>query len=175
MVAVSKTLMVSSSNDMIDSGKCRYKTGKCLNDRSFKRNGQFHQLCMFHREKANRIQRKFDRQKRSVAKENKTGGSHHKNGKVDTTMSGRSFGAHRDCGEFFSDTDSYDGRLSVDSCDGIFKDDLWSSSSSPMSDYGMSIKLEHVCDPEPVPVNSPVTHQGRLSVDEIDFLCSAMF
>ncbi|KAF0703897.1 hypothetical protein AaE_015206 [Aphanomyces astaci] len=169
MVAVSKTLIVCSSNDMNDSGKCRYKTGKCLNDRSFKRNGQFHQLCLFHREKANRIQRKFDRQKRSVAKETK---STHKHGKVEILLSGHSFGGHRDCGEFLSDTDSYDGRLSVNSCDGIFKDDLWSSTSFVS---GMSIKLEHVCDPEPVPVNSPVAHQGRLSVDEIDFLCSAMF
>ncbi|CAK4678592.1 hypothetical protein LEN26_018612 [Aphanomyces euteiches] len=165
MVAVSKsTLLVSD-----ESGKCRYKTGKCMNDRSFKRNGQYHQLCLFHREKANRIQRKFDRQKRSIAKENKSNQKSTDNAKVlETTLS---FGNHRDV-EFFSDTDSYDGRLSVDSCDGLFKEDIW---SSPISDHGISIKLEHIGDPEPVPVNSPVTHQGRLSVDEIDFLCSAMF
>ena len=50
------------------SEKCRYKTGKCTNTRSFKRNGQPHMLCLFHREKANRIQRKFDRQKRQSAR-----------------------------------------------------------------------------------------------------------
>ncbi|KAF0696259.1 Aste57867_12957 [Aphanomyces stellatus] len=179
MVAVSKTLMVSSScssstssNDAVDNGKCRYKTGKCMNDRSFKRNGQFHQLCLFHREKANRIQRKFDRQKRSVAKESK-GVAPKDSHKIEVTLSGSTtvMSSYRDV-EFFSDTDSYDGRLSVDSCDGLFKEDIW---SSPISDHGVSIKLEHIGDPEPVPVNSPVTQQGRLSVDEIDFLCSAMF
>lgn len=52
--------------------KCRYKTGKCTNTRSSKRNGQPHQLCLYHREKANKIQRKFDRQKRQVARVKKT-------------------------------------------------------------------------------------------------------
>ncbi|CEG47279.1 uncharacterized protein PHALS_03924 [Plasmopara halstedii] len=47
-----------------DTNKCKYKTGKCRNERSSKRNGQPHQLCVYHRDKANMIQRKFDRQKR---------------------------------------------------------------------------------------------------------------
>lgn len=54
------------------ASKCRYKTGKCTNTRSSKRNGQPHQLCLYHREKANKIQRKFDRQKRQVAKVKKS-------------------------------------------------------------------------------------------------------
>lgn len=52
------------SNSLPESNRCRYKTGKCINMRSQKRNGQPHHLCRYHREKANRIQRKFDRQKR---------------------------------------------------------------------------------------------------------------
>nr|CCA23520.1 conserved hypothetical protein [Albugo laibachii Nc14] len=54
-----------------DSIKCRYKTGKCHNDRAQKRNGQPHQLCRYHRDKANQIQRKFDRQKREMARNRK--------------------------------------------------------------------------------------------------------
>ena len=43
---------------------CQYKTAKCQINRSVKRNGTLHKLCPFHREKANRIQRKFDRSRR---------------------------------------------------------------------------------------------------------------
>ncbi|KAG7399285.1 hypothetical protein PHYBOEH_009211 [Phytophthora boehmeriae] len=61
-------------NSPVASGinKCRYKTGKCTNVRSSKRNGQPHQLCLYHRDKANKIQRKFDRQKRQVARSKKS-------------------------------------------------------------------------------------------------------
>uniref|UniRef100_M4BKC3 Uncharacterized protein n=1 Tax=Hyaloperonospora arabidopsidis (strain Emoy2) TaxID=559515 RepID=M4BKC3_HYAAE len=58
------------------SNKCRYKTGKCTNVRSSKRNGQPHQLCLYHRDKANKIQRKFDRQKRQVARTKKARDTH---------------------------------------------------------------------------------------------------
>lgn len=54
-----------------EARRCRYKTGKCSNARSSKRNGQPHQLCLYHRDKANQIQRKFDRQKRQVLRERK--------------------------------------------------------------------------------------------------------
>ncbi|TYZ68800.1 hypothetical protein PybrP1_005216 [[Pythium] brassicae (nom. inval.)] len=58
-----------------EAHRCRYKTGKCRNARSSKRNGQPHQLCLYHRDKANQIQRKFDRQKRQVIRERKNSGS----------------------------------------------------------------------------------------------------
>lgn len=57
-----------------EAHRCRYKTGKCRNARSSKRNGQPHQLCLYHRDKANQIQRKFDRQKRQVLRERKSSG-----------------------------------------------------------------------------------------------------
>ncbi|KAF1323982.1 hypothetical protein FI667_g10137, partial [Globisporangium splendens] len=48
-----------------DAKRCRYKSHKCDNARSVKRNGHLHQLCSYHRDKANQTQRKFDNQKRS--------------------------------------------------------------------------------------------------------------
>ena len=51
-----------------DSNRCKYKTGKCLNIRTFKKNGSPHRLCLFHRQRANKIQRKFDRQKRQLTR-----------------------------------------------------------------------------------------------------------
>lgn len=62
----------SSAASPSAAAKCRYKTGKCTNTRSSKRNGQPHQLCLYHREKANKIQRKFDRQKRQIARVRKS-------------------------------------------------------------------------------------------------------
>ncbi|KAF1315543.1 hypothetical protein FI667_g15955, partial [Globisporangium splendens] len=50
---------------MPDAKRCRYKSRKCDNARSIKRNGHLHQLCPYHRDKANQNQRKFDNQKRS--------------------------------------------------------------------------------------------------------------
>lgn len=58
-----------------EARRCRYKTGKCCNTRSSKRNGQPHQLCLYHRDKANQIQRKFDRQKRQVQRQRKSSSS----------------------------------------------------------------------------------------------------
>jgi hypothetical protein len=52
---------------IVDDLRCRYKTGKCPNPRSRKRNSQLHQLCADHREKANLIQRKFDQTKRRLS------------------------------------------------------------------------------------------------------------
>lgn len=73
MVAGSVAAYLVDSAAPTAATKCRYKTGKCTNMRSSKRNGQPHQLCLYHREKANKIQRKFDRQKRQVARVKKTG------------------------------------------------------------------------------------------------------
>jgi hypothetical protein len=73
MVAGSVAAYLADSVAPNAATKCRYKTGKCTNMRSSKRNGQPHQLCLYHREKANKIQRKFDRQKRQVARVRKTG------------------------------------------------------------------------------------------------------
>ncbi|EGZ22702.1 hypothetical protein PHYSODRAFT_490113 [Phytophthora sojae] len=42
-------------------GKCQYKTGKCFNERTLKRNGNAHSLCEEHRIKQNLIQRRSDR------------------------------------------------------------------------------------------------------------------
>ncbi|EGZ22703.1 hypothetical protein PHYSODRAFT_252168 [Phytophthora sojae] len=42
-------------------GKCQYKTGKCSNERTLKRNGNAHSLCEEHRIKQNLIQRRSDR------------------------------------------------------------------------------------------------------------------
>ncbi|OQS04120.1 hypothetical protein THRCLA_20968 [Thraustotheca clavata] len=44
--------------------KCGYRTGKCTHPSALKRNGQYHRLCAFHRQKANWNQMKLDRKKR---------------------------------------------------------------------------------------------------------------
>jgi hypothetical protein len=44
--------------------KCGYRTGKCFNVRSLKRNGMFHKLCDAHREKANLNQKRLDQKRR---------------------------------------------------------------------------------------------------------------
>ncbi|CAI5740418.1 unnamed protein product [Peronospora destructor] len=47
-------------------GKCQYKTGKCFNERTVKRNGDAHSLCEEHRVKQNLIQRRSDRKYQTV-------------------------------------------------------------------------------------------------------------
>lgn len=47
-------------------GKCQYKTGKCFNERTVKRNGEAHSLCEEHRLKQNLIQRRSDRKYQTV-------------------------------------------------------------------------------------------------------------
>ncbi|OWY95305.1 hypothetical protein PHMEG_00034724 [Phytophthora megakarya] len=47
-------------------GKCQYKTGKCYNERTVKRNGDAHSLCEEHRIKQNLIQRRSDRKYQTV-------------------------------------------------------------------------------------------------------------
>ncbi|KAE9035155.1 hypothetical protein PR003_g494 [Phytophthora rubi] len=48
------------------NGKCQYKTGKCFNERTLKRNGDAHSLCEEHRTKQNLIQRRSDRKYQKV-------------------------------------------------------------------------------------------------------------
>jgi len=150
-------------------GKCRYKTGKCSNSRSFKRNGQYHQLCQFHREKANRIQRKFDRQKRSQARSTKT------TVKSPQSMELFPYGSNtpQDM-EFFSDSDSA-CRSSTDSTSSESSqalEDLWNETPVNHPPQSYPATFSH----EPVPVNSTeyMNVDGHLSVDELDFLYSAV-
>lgn len=49
-------------------GRCKYKTGNCHNERTFKLNGQAHTLCEKHRKLHNRNQRKSDRKRRAMRK-----------------------------------------------------------------------------------------------------------
>uniref|UniRef100_M4B5I6 Uncharacterized protein n=1 Tax=Hyaloperonospora arabidopsidis (strain Emoy2) TaxID=559515 RepID=M4B5I6_HYAAE len=44
--------------------KCKYRTGKCLNVRALKSCGDYHNLCNYHRLRANANQRKLDRKKK---------------------------------------------------------------------------------------------------------------
>lgn len=48
------------------NGKCQYKTGKCFNERTLKRNGEAHSLCEEHRLKQNMIQRRSDRKYQTI-------------------------------------------------------------------------------------------------------------
>ncbi|KAL3665386.1 hypothetical protein V7S43_009424 [Phytophthora oleae] len=43
-----------------DENRCKYKGSRCENPRSLKRSGEPHNLCAFHREKANANQGRFD-------------------------------------------------------------------------------------------------------------------
>lgn len=47
-------------------GLCRYKSGKCRNERAKKRNGMPHTLCDHHRTRQNAHQRKSDRKNRET-------------------------------------------------------------------------------------------------------------
>lgn len=184
--------------------RCRYKTGKCSNIRSNKRNGQLHQLCLHHREKANKIQRKFDRQKRLQARanKNKTRKSMEFNA---ATMPQSSMGYKAQ--EFDMNTSDSDlSRISTDSESSVLFDDFWSNvpasvvnnitGSNPTNvnvpTTTMSFDRNPVLmstrrsldsalgtvtmsfDHEPVMMDERQGVDGRLSVDEIDFLCSAM-
>ncbi|DBA00717.1 TPA: hypothetical protein N0F65_001188 [Lagenidium giganteum] len=46
---------------------CRYTSKKCWNRRALKRNGELHNLCEFHRQKANRNQRRLEKKRKDVA------------------------------------------------------------------------------------------------------------
>lgn len=69
--AVAAAAVASVAGSSTDSkrpyfGKCQYKTGKCFNERTLKRNGDAHSLCEEHRIKQNLIQRRSDRKYQTV-------------------------------------------------------------------------------------------------------------
>lgn len=168
-------------------GRCKYKTGKCNNDRSFKRNGQLHQLCVFHREKANRIQRKFDRQKRTTARLLSPSLDFKRKGGAMPAISlsarfaldqhQQQYGGSKSLSSIaplqrsLSENHDYP-RISTENNAGFLFDDLWAT---------IPHLAPHIVNPE-----SPLkeeekkaapdsrTPQQRMSLDEIDFLCSAI-
>ncbi|KAG1694048.1 hypothetical protein DVH05_022065 [Phytophthora capsici] len=165
--------------------KCRYKTGKCTNVRSSKRNGQPHQLCLYHRDKANKIQRKFDRQKRQVARTKKARDTH---GSLSGLASPSSISmldmaalagltpmhepAVSPAGSTYSTSSSMsfsslasDDMYTPDSMDCGLNESVWTDLPVAAASY-----LGEYSD-MPMPTSC---HQSYLSSDEIDFLCSAV-
>ncbi|TDH71547.1 hypothetical protein CCR75_004407 [Bremia lactucae] len=145
--------------------KCRYKTGKCINARSSKRNGQPHQLCLYHRDKANMIQRKFDRQKRQAARSKKVCNphglvmsspkAHHAVSPTSSTCSTSSSSTTSDATQLYS----------PDSPDCELNESVWTHLPVVATTYF----YEYVDMPMFTSCN-----QSYLSSDEIEFLCSAI-
>uniref|UniRef100_A0AAV1TC11 Uncharacterized protein n=1 Tax=Peronospora matthiolae TaxID=2874970 RepID=A0AAV1TC11_9STRA len=54
-------------------GKCRYKTGKCMQERALKTSGVAHNLCDEHRNRQNQHQRKLDAKNRQHKREHRVG------------------------------------------------------------------------------------------------------
>ncbi|KAE9005661.1 hypothetical protein PR003_g19413 [Phytophthora rubi] len=188
MVATSSTQSAQTGLGLANTpvttslNKCRYKTGKCTNVRSSKRNGQPHQLCLYHRDKANKIQRKFDRQKRQVARTKKAHGSlsglespssismldmaalaglspmpeHAVSPTYSTCSSTMSFSSLAS-----DDVPMY----TPDSIDCSLNESVWTDLPVVAASY-----LGEFSD-MPLPSSC---HQSYLSSDEIDFLCSAI-
>ncbi|CAI5720001.1 unnamed protein product [Hyaloperonospora brassicae] len=50
--------------DPPDELRCKYKSTRCLNLRAKKRNGELHNFCQIHRERANQNQRNSEQRKR---------------------------------------------------------------------------------------------------------------
>ncbi|CAH0474528.1 unnamed protein product [Peronospora belbahrii] len=191
MVAISTSTQSAQSilgladTPLTGLNKCRYKTGKCTNVRSSKRNGQPHQLCLYHRDKANKIQRKFDRQKRQVARTKKAcdtygslsglsspssismldmaalAGLTTMNDAVSPTGSTYSTSSSMS----YSSLASRDVMYTPDSVDCSLNETAWSG--LPVG--GASYLIEF--DDMPLSMSS---HQSFLSSDEIEFLCSAI-
>ncbi|KAF4140076.1 hypothetical protein GN958_ATG10738 [Phytophthora infestans] len=186
MVAISiktqsaQSIVGLSNEPAMGISKCRYKTGKCTNVRSSKRNGQPHQLCLYHRDKANKIQRKFDRQKRQVARSKKANGlsSPTSISMLDmaalagltpmpesaVSPAGSTYSTSSDMS--FSSVASDDVNMyTPDSLDCGLNESVWTdlpaAAASYLSDYSDM----------PLPASC---HQSYLSSDEIDFLCSAV-
>ncbi|OQR95875.1 hypothetical protein THRCLA_22058 [Thraustotheca clavata] len=55
-------------DEKLESNRCRYKTGTCMNERAKKPNDMYHSLCEKHRVLHNFNQRNFDRKKRAIRK-----------------------------------------------------------------------------------------------------------
>ncbi|KAI9979391.1 hypothetical protein PInf_018000 [Phytophthora infestans] len=51
--------------DPPDELRCKYKSTRCMNLRANKRNGELHNFCQMHRERANQNQRNSEQRKRS--------------------------------------------------------------------------------------------------------------
>ncbi|KAE8904138.1 hypothetical protein PF005_g10088 [Phytophthora fragariae] len=51
--------------DPPDELRCKYKSTRCLNARAKKRNGELHNFCQMHRERANQNQRNSEQRKRN--------------------------------------------------------------------------------------------------------------
>lgn len=61
----SETNAVEASTEPVPPElKCKYRTGKCHNARALKSCGDYHNLCNYHRLRANANQRKLDRKKK---------------------------------------------------------------------------------------------------------------
>ncbi|ETO71835.1 hypothetical protein F444_11911 [Phytophthora nicotianae P1976] len=75
-------------------GKCQYKTGKCFNERTLKRNGEPHSLCEEHRIKQNLIQRRSDRKYQTVHAIRRRERSQRRKKQVSTTMAQQLFYEH---------------------------------------------------------------------------------
>jgi hypothetical protein len=149
------------NEELSPSNKCRYKTGKCNNARSSKKNGQPHQLCPYHRDKANKIQRKFDRQKRQLARSKKLlGGTRQFDFRSSTTAAAL---ASHDV-EIYSDSDS--SRFSTDSDSSSIS--VLDQLSTNLPQSVVLVRATFIAQ-----ANSN-NNQGHLSHDEIDFLCSAV-
>lgn len=54
----------SPPSSPVDELVCKYKSTRCTNPRSLKRNGELHNLCEYHRTKANANQGRFDAKQR---------------------------------------------------------------------------------------------------------------
>ncbi|OWZ01265.1 hypothetical protein PHMEG_00027385 [Phytophthora megakarya] len=48
--------------------RCGYRSKRCEHHRSFKRNGELHRFCDYHRTKANINQRRVDQKRRIIAR-----------------------------------------------------------------------------------------------------------
>jgi hypothetical protein len=55
----------AAANDPPDELRCKYKSTRCLNPRAKKRNGELHNFCQMHRDRANLNQRNSELRKRS--------------------------------------------------------------------------------------------------------------
>ncbi|EEY66188.1 uncharacterized protein PITG_03741 [Phytophthora infestans T30-4] len=56
---------MQTTDDEFSSLKCRYASKRCWNLRAIKRNGERHNLCEMHRQKANSNQRRLDKKRKA--------------------------------------------------------------------------------------------------------------
>lgn len=56
---------MQTTNDEFSALKCRYASKRCWNLRAIKRNGERHNLCEMHRQKANSNQRRLDKKRKA--------------------------------------------------------------------------------------------------------------